>query len=171
MKAKIFLLLFILSAAVWLTLIVLKNMHIGTLIEFGTVQFRTDLTVEQERGTYAALAVYSIVAAVSYAVVIISAAGYLGTSQRSVRNEGWLLMSAILLFMFVPVELYCFWLDWKLVGLQYWGEWPIEEFRKVFLNRVTALAGLPFIAQLCYFTIPLIVFFKPLRQSVSDPEQ
>ncbi|MEW5797678.1 MAG: hypothetical protein AB1728_01610 [Bacteroidota bacterium] len=164
MKAKIFLVLFIISTVVWLTLIVLKNIEIGTLIEFGTVQFRADLTMEQERMTYAVLTKYSIVAAISYAFVIVSAAGYLGTMQRSVRNEGWMLMSAILLFIFVPVELYCFWLDWKLIGLQYWGDWPVEEFRKATVNRITALAGLPFIAQLCYFTIPIFIIFKPLKK-------
>ncbi|MBI2428309.1 MAG: hypothetical protein HYV29_05845 [Ignavibacteriales bacterium] len=165
MKAKLFLLLLSLSAAVWLTLIVLKNIEVSNLIEFGTVQFRPDLTVEQERTAYALFAEYSIVAVIAYTFVIVSAAGYLATSHQSARNEGWLLMSAILLFIFVPVELYCFWLDWKLIGLQHWGEWPVEEFRKVFLNRITALAGLPFIAQLCYFTIPLIVIFKPLRRT------
>ena len=145
----------------------LKNIEVGTLIEFGTVQFRSGLTIEQERTTYAELAKYSIVTIILYAVVIASAAGYLVTSQRSKRSEGWLLMSAILLFIFVPVELYCFWLDWKLIGLQYWGAWPIEEFRKTFLNRITALAGLPFIAQLCYFTIPIFIIFKPLHKKES----
>ena len=164
MKAKLFLLLFTLSAVAWLTLIVLKNIEIGTIIEFGTVQFRTDLTVDEERGTYTALAEYSIGALIAYVFVIISSAGYIATSHRSLKNDGWLLMSAILLFIFVPVELYCFWLDWKLIGLQYWGEWPIEEFRKAFLNRVTALAGLPFIAQLCYFTVPIFIIFKPLQK-------
>lgn len=165
MKEKIFFALFVISAAAWLTLIVLKNLEIGTLIEFGTVQFRTGLTIEQERASYAVLAEHSLTAAAVYVFVIVSAALYLGTMQRLVRNEGWLLMSAILLFIFIPVEIYCFWLDWKLIGLQYWGEWPIEEFRTAFMNRLTALAGLPFIAQLCYFTIPLIVIFKPLRRT------
>ena len=74
------------------------------------------------------------------------------------------MMSAILLYVFVPVELYCYWLDWKIVGLNYWGNWPLEEFRKVLLMRLTALAGLPFIAQMCYYTIPIFIIFKPLQK-------
>jgi hypothetical protein len=165
MKAKIFLTLFIVSAAVWITSIVLKNIEIGTLVEFGTVQFRAGMTVEQERSAYAALAEYSAVALVAYPLTILSAAGYIASTQRSVKKEGWLLMSAILLFIFVPVEIYCCWLDWKLIGLQYWGDWQVEEFRKAFINRLTALAGLPFIAQLCYCTIPIFIIFKPLQKT------
>lgn len=167
MKAKLFFLLLCLSAAVWLMLIVLKNIEIGGLVEFGTIQFRNGLTVEQEQATYATLVEYSAIALVAYPLTIFSAAGYIMTTHRSVKREGWLLMSAILLFVFIPVELYCFWLDWKLIGLQYWGEWSVEEFRKAFLNRITALAGLPFIAQLCYFTIPILIIFKPLQKKES----
>lgn len=137
--------------------------QIGTLLEIGTVEFRSGISKATEMTLYRSIAEYSIGAFIAYLIAVISAAGFLKTTRRSLKNDGWLMMSAILFFMFVPVEVYCFWLDWKIVGLTYWGDWPIEEFRKATLSRVTALAGLPFIAQLCYFTIPLLIITKPLR--------
>jgi hypothetical protein len=167
MKNKIFTLLLILSAAAWFYSIIMRNIAVGNLLEFGTTQFRANLTEENERKMYASLAQNSIIGAGFYIAVLLFAVGYMTTSEKTMQQHGWMLMSAILLFTFVPVELYCFWLDWKLIGLQYWGEWPVEEFRKALMNRVTALAGLPFIAQLCYFTIPILIIFKPLSNAKS----
>lgn len=163
-SAKIFLLLLLLSAAVWLYALSVKNYEAGSLLVFGTVEFRESLDPVSERMVYDSIAQYSIIAFASYPIVLISAFAFVKTTRRSFKDDGWLLMSAILLFMFIPVELYCFWLDWKIVGLNYWGEWPLEEFRKAVLSRITALAGLPLIAQLCYFTIPIFVIFKPFQR-------
>ncbi|MHB1049457.1 MAG: hypothetical protein ACYC09_05190 [Bacteroidota bacterium] len=168
-SAKIFLFLFCLSAAVWGWNTVMMNVSTGSLLEFGTLTFLENLNPGMERTVYADIAERSLYSFAAYPLVIISAIGFLKTTRRSLKYDGWLLMSAVLILIFIPVEIYCLWLDWKIVGLQYWGEWPIEEFRKALIARVTALAGLPFIAQLCYLTIPVIVIFKPLSQQQQHP--
>ena len=142
----------------------LKNIEINRLLQFGTLELSPSLTSETERAAYRSLAEYSIAALVMYPFVLASAILFSITTRRSFKQEGWLLMSAILFFMFVPVEIYCFWHDWKIIGLTYWGTWPLEEFRKAFLQRLSIMAGLPFVAQLCYYTIPILVIFKPLRK-------
>jgi len=164
-KSKFFLFIFTISALCWISAGILKNIQVGNLLEFGTVELKHSLPAEVERTAYYAIAKYSALMFIAYPLTLLSGFGYFITTKRTIKNDGWLLMSAILLLMFVPVELYCFWLDWKIVGLNYWGEWPLEEFRKAFLHRLTALAGLPFIAQLCYYTIPILVIFKPFRKS------
>lgn len=162
--AKIFLIIFILSASVWLYASSMKHYETGSLLKFGTVEFRESLDPDVERSAYDIIAKHSIIVFITYPVVLLCGFGYVTTTRRTFKEEGWLMMSAILLFLFIPVELYCFWLDWKIVGLNYWGNWELEEFRKSFLNRTAALAGLPLIAQLCYYTIPIFVIFKPFKK-------
>ncbi len=164
-RSNFFLIIFTICAACWLGTGIMKNIQFGNLLEFGTVELKQTLTAESERAAYDAIAKYSLIIFITYPLTIISAIGYLMTTTRIVKRDGWLLMSAILLLMFIPVELYCFWFDWKIIGLNYWGDWPLEEFRKAFVVRLTAFAGLPFIAQLCYYTIPILVILKPLRKS------
>ncbi len=164
-RSKFFLIIFTFCTVCWLGAGIMKNIQIGNLLEFGTVELKQTLNAEIERTAYDTIAKLSISLFIFYPIVLISGISYLITTQRTMKNDGWLLMCAILLFMFLPVELYCFWLDWKIVGLNYWGEWPLEEFRKAFVLRLTALAGLPFIGQLCYYTIPILVIFKPFRKS------
>jgi len=163
--AKFFSILFILSAMVWMYTSSMKNYESGHLLKFATIEFEENLNPVIERASYRAIAEYSVMIFISYPIVIFSAIGFVATSQRTFKEHGWLLMSALLLLMFLPVEVYCYWLDWKIVGLNYWGDWPLDEFRKAMIARLTALAGLPFIAQLCYYTIPIIIIFKPLQKS------
>lgn len=157
------LLLFVLASAVWCAASIRSNIQTGTLLEFGTTAFRDGVPESAERAAYAALAENAVARFIAYPLLLLGAVVFVATTELSLRQNGWLLMSAILLFVFVPVELYCCWLDWKLVGLQHWGSWPLDEFRKALLARVTALAGLPFIAQLCFFTIPILALVRPLR--------
>jgi len=153
---KIALLFFLLSSAVWMYSSTVNNYHAGSLLKFGTVEMKTNVDPLVEMQTYRSIAEHSIAGFISYPMVLIFGLSYLMTTKRTLKYDGWLLMSVVLIVMFIPVELLYFWYDWKLIGLLYWGEWPIEEFRKAFLHRFTALAGLHLIAQLCYFTIPKI---------------
>jgi hypothetical protein len=162
--AKFFLIIFMLSAVVWLYASSMKHYESGIMLKFGTVEFKEQMDPAGERAAYRSIAQNSLVTFISYPFVLLAGLGFIMTTRRSLKREGWLMMSAILLYVFVPVELYCYWLDWKIVGLNYWGNWPLEEFRKVLLMRLTALAGLPFIAQMCYYTIPIFIIFKPLQK-------
>lgn len=166
--AKIFTVLFYITFMLFLGSVIVKNVQIMSIIEFGTTDFRQSLSIEKELGSYHTFSQYSLYIYILYPAVIFAAIGFLRTTQRKIKKEGWLLICSILLFLFVPVELFCFWLDWKIIGLNYWGEWPVEEFRKAFSIRLTALAGLPFVAQLCYFTIPIFIIFKPLQKQNSE---
>lgn len=161
---KFYLVVILLSAAVWFGSLILKNIETHTLLQFGTIEISPSLTPETERDSYRSLAEYSVITLVSYPVVLASVILFSITTRRSFKQEGWLLMSAILFLMFVPLEIYCFWYDWKIIGLVYWGNWTLEEFRKAFIQRLTLMAGLPFVAQLCYYTIPILVIFKPLKK-------
>lgn len=162
---KFFLVILFLSAIVWMYASSMKHYESGLMLKFGTVEFVEHFDPVSERADYHSIAENSVIAFVSYIIVLLAGIGFVVTTRRSFKRDGWLLMSAILLFAFVPVELYCYWLDWKIVGLNYWGNWPLDEFRKALLIRLTALAGLPFIAQLCYYTIPIFIIFKPLQKT------
>ncbi len=153
------------SAIAWLATIIAENIELASLFEFGTVRFNAGLQPDLELESYRTIAKVSIAAFFIYPAALLSGYAYLRTSGRTLKHHGWMLMSLILVVLFIPVELYSFWLDWKIVGLVYWGEWSIEEFRKALLNRVMALGGLNLIAQLCYFTIPFFIIFKPLQKT------
>jgi len=163
-KSKIAGVLFIMTALLWLAGTTFQNIASGKLLVFGTVELVQNLPEQTERSVYETIAQTAVVRMLSYPLVILFAFLYVRWTKKSFAANGWLLMSAILLFLFIPVEGYCLWREWKIVGLLYWGSWPIEEFRKAFLVRVTALGGLPMIASLCYYTIIGLIVVRPMKK-------
>jgi len=162
--SKIFLTLFSLSFLLWLGISTYRTLLSDHLLQFGTAEFKTAIDPDFERQVYHDIAKYSVVIFIVYPIAILTGIGYLITTEKKFKNNGWLLMCTILFFIFVPVEAYCAVLDWKIVGLNYWGEWPIEEFRKAFLKRITVLSGAPFLAALSYYTIVILAIWQPMKR-------
>jgi hypothetical protein len=73
-------------------------------------------------------------------------------------------MSALLFYMFVPVELYTISLDARMVYETFFMSATNEVFRELFIARVGALAGTPLIALLCYYTIIALAIFQPFKK-------
>jgi hypothetical protein len=71
------------------------------------------------------------------------------------------MMSAILFYLFTPVEIYTMVLDFRMWLLDVQGSNDLVEFRKLFIHRLAALAGVPIIALLCYYTIIVLAVFRP----------
>ena len=42
------------------------------------------------------------------------------------------------------------------------------EFRQLFIHRLGALAGVPIIALMCYYTIVVLVIFRPFTKTIAQ---
>jgi hypothetical protein len=105
---------------------------------------------------------------VSYVIVLITGVIVLVKSPFALREHGWLMMSAILLYLFVPVEIYTMVLDLRMVHLVFFATGvELSQLREVFLARVGALAGVPIIALFCYYTIFVLIVFQPFRRKTA----
>lgn len=135
------------------------------LLQSGTVEFADYVDPQAEREIYRLLSITAVLVMAAYALVITSAIVFLATSPFRLKDHGWLLMSAILLFLFVPVEIYTLYLDWKMVYLEFYTTADNGTFREVFLARVNALQGTLFIAVLCYYTIVALAVFQPFKRT------
>jgi len=105
-------------------------------------------------------------------IVLITAIWFVATTHLKMKENGWLLMSAILFFMFVPIELYTNYLDVQFMILFHSGPPNHDELLRLFGERIGAFSGVPVIAVLCYYTIIPLVIFKPLnRHTVVNEEE
>jgi hypothetical protein len=73
-------------------------------------------------------------------------------------------MSAILFYLFVPVEAFTMYLDGKMIYQEFFTMVDNEVFRELFVRRMGALKGAPVVALLCYYTIIGLVVFQPFRK-------
>jgi hypothetical protein len=153
------------AATLWLGSVCVRALVAYDLLQPGTVVLNESLSPDVERNVYRLLAGTSIVSMISYVVVVLSSIVFLASSPFRLRDHGWLMMSAILLYLFIPVEVYTMILDYRMVHLEFFSTGAtLAQLREIFLARTGALAGAPFIALLCYYTIFGLIVFQPFRQ-------
>jgi len=134
----------------------------------GTVEFEDYLAPESEREIFRLLSVTSVVVGISYIVALVSSIVFLVTSPYRLKEHGWLLMAAILFYIFVPVELYTMVLDGKMVYKEFFTTADNAVFRQLFVARVKALSGAPVVAIFCYYTAIGLAVFQPFRKTAKQ---
>lgn len=164
LKWRVPLFLLVLSGVFWLGASLIRVIIGNVLLQTGTLQFEEYLPPEAEREIFRLLSIVSLVVIASYLVVIASSVVFLRTMPFSLRQHGWLMMSAILLYLFVPVELFTAFLDGRMIYLEFFTTAERDEFRTIFISRVAALAGAPFVAMLSYYTIIGLAVLQPMRK-------
>jgi hypothetical protein len=163
------LLFLVVGTIFWLGGVNIRVILGSDMLKFGTLEFEDYLSPDVEREIFRLISFTSIVAITGYLVVVISSIVFLITSHFRLRDHGWLMMSAILFYLFVPVEAFTIVIDGKMIYQEFFTTVDNSVFRELFIARVGALAGAPVIAMLCYYTIIILVVFQPLRRKPVDP--
>ncbi len=153
------------SGIVWLGATNIRTLIGSDLLEPGTTRLLEYIAPDAEREIYRLLSMTAIVTMISYLVVLVSGAVFLARSPWKFKENGWLVMSAILLYVFVPVELFCISLDAQMVYLEFFTAEGNTAFRELVLARIGALSGAPFVALFCYYTIVALAVFQPLKRA------
>ena len=162
--SRVALLIMIVGAIVWLGGVNIRALMGNDMLKTGTLEFEEYLAPEAAREIFRLMSFTSVVIMISYATVLVSGTVFLVTSPLRLRENGWLVMSAILFYIFVPVELFTMSLDVRMVYMEFFTTAGNAEFREMFLARVGALAGAPVVALLCYYTIIALAVYRPFTK-------
>ncbi|MGH2575476.1 MAG: hypothetical protein ACRDFC_07235 [Ignavibacteria bacterium] len=158
----------LIASIFWLGAINIRAVIQNELLNFDQFNFRTSIPPDRENTLFQMMSNSSIVIVISYFFVFISAIWFLKTTALKLKHNGWLLMSVILFFIFVPAEIYTYYLDIKFLLLFHSNPPNHDELLRLFGMRLGALSGVPVIALLCYYTIIPLAIFKPLTQKIAD---
>jgi len=161
---RIALVIFIVSGTLWLGGVHVRAIIGNDLLKLGTLEFEEYIPPEAEREIFRLLSLSSIFVMGSYLVALVSSVAFLVASPYKLKEEGWLMISAILFYLFVPVEVFTMFLDGKMIFNEFFTTADNLVFRDLFIARIGALAGTPFIATLCYYTIIALAVFQPLKK-------
>jgi hypothetical protein len=156
------------AAICWLGGINVRAMIGFNLLETGTLDFKPNIHPYVERTVFGLIAQSSMIANTSYVIVWLMGILFLRSTVLRLKEHGWLMLSAILFYMFTPVEVYAIVLDARMWWLDHIGSNDLVEFRKLFIHRLTMLAGVPMIALLSYYTIIVISFLQPMRKKTTE---
>lgn len=168
---RIALFVFVVACIFWLGSVNIRAVVGNDMLKIGTLEFEEYIAPEAEREIFRLLSITSVVIIASYGVALISSMVFLATSPFRLRENGWLMLSAILFYIFVPVEIFTMVLDGKMIYREFFTTAENEVFRELFVARVAALSGAPLIATLCYYTIIGLTIFQPLKKKHPDPHE
>ena len=167
--AKMSLTALCIAGFIWLGGVNIRALIGFDLLQMGTLDFKPNIHPYVERTVFSLIAQSSVVIDIAYVFVWISGLIYMRSTALLLRENGWLMMSVILFCLFTPVEIYTAVLDGRMWYLDHIGSNDLVEFRKIFIHRLAALAGVPMIALLSYYTIICLTVFQPMkRRPLSD---
>jgi hypothetical protein len=158
---RIALFVMVLAGICWLGALNMRAIIGNDMLRTGTLEFDELLPPDAEREIFRLLSLSSLVVIIAYAVTLVSSIVFLVSSPFRLKEHGWLMMGAILFYVFVPVEVYTLVLDGRIVYNEFFTTADNALFRELFLARVGALAGAPLIALLCYYTAIGLAIFRP----------
>ncbi len=161
---RIALFVIVVAGTFWLGAVNIRATIGNDLLKPGTLEFEEYLAPEAESEIYRLISIVSVIVLASYAITVTGSIVFLATCPFKMKQHGWLLMSAILFYLFVPVELFTMYLDGRMIYLEFFTTADNQVFRELFIARVGALAGAPVIAHLCYYTIIALAIFQPMKR-------
>lgn len=161
---RIALLFLIFSSILWLGGVHFRILMGNDLLQWGTLELEELMPPEAEREVYRLISVASTVILPAYVITLLSGTVFLAASPYRLKENGWLMMSALLFYLFVPVEIFTMTIDARMLYNEFFTTSDIGVFRELFLARVGALRGAPFVALLSYYTILVLIVFQPLRR-------
>jgi hypothetical protein len=156
--------LLLIASVFWLGGINIRALIGNELLNYDQFDFRTSIPPDRENTLFQMISNASILICISYFIVLVSAVWFISTTKLKLKENGWLLMCAVLFFLFVPAEIYTNYLDIKFTILFFSNPPNHDELLEIFGERLGALSGIPVIALFCYYTIIPIAVFKPLRR-------
>ena len=158
------LIVLVIGTILWLGSVNARAVLANELLVRGTLTLNAAISPEVERQIYREWSGLGIVMIIGYVLVLAAGMVFLIRSPFRLRDHGWLMMSAILLFLFVPVEVYVMVLDVRMILLAFAYGGTLPAFRELFIARLSALGGAPLVAVLCYYTIIALAVVQPFRR-------
>ena len=162
--SKIFLFLTTLSGSLWM------GAYFARLIVFYRLFEPKELTLRpifNEQNLHAVLVELNsliILTVVLYLVFILTYFIFISISKISLKQNGWLFIVTLIIFLTLPFELYLINFDYKIITSVMTGNFNSPEIVQLIIKRFRVLSSFPVIELFCYFSIFYFVLFKPLTK-------
>jgi len=89
---------------------------------------------------------------------------FLVTSRLSLKKNGWLFISSILIYITAPFEIFLYLKDYKIFNFIYYGGETPANIINLIAERVQILSSFPMILLFAYFAVLFLIVFKPLQK-------
>jgi len=104
----------------------------------------------------------------SYLLLIICFTLYLITVNLKLKENGWLFIISMIIYVTFPFEAILMTIDYKLIAIFFNELFASEEIFELIIERLSLLSSFPIIMILSYLSIPYFIIFKPFTLKPSN---
>lgn len=164
---KILLTLVAISGTIWLgshTIKLFSYFNLFNLNDEGNLILKDFYNTKNIFETIYALLPVMITSIISYIVFILTSVLYVFISKMRLKENGWLLISMLIIAFMLPLEIILLLKDYKLIQMIYENSQQSNEMIEILRLRVSEFSSFPIVSLILYFSIIALIVFKPLTK-------
>jgi hypothetical protein len=152
-------------AAIWLGSYITRLFTVYQFFEPVNMELRP-LYNSQNLGAIFTILMPSILCnVITFPIFLILFLLYLFVSKINIKNEGWLFITLVVIFVTAPFELYLMTIDYNILTQIVSEKYNIDAVMNLIQKRVMVLSSFPLIEVFCYIALLFINVYKPLRKN------
>lgn len=159
---KVFLYLTILAGIIWLGANIERLILSYQLFDGVDFALRTYINNQNLPAIFTVLDASTILTATVYTLFIVFFTLFLITSKISLKQNGWLFIVCLIIFLTLPFEAYLISIDYRSIIMINSGHFDQLTILNLYVRRFKILSSFPIIEILSYFAVLFLVLYRPL---------
>jgi uncharacterized membrane protein len=160
--SKIFLFIFAASGAIWLGSYISRLSLFYQLFQGAEFLLKEFVTDKNLSGIFQTLIAVVSINMLFYLIMLIMFLMFLITAKLSLKQNGWLFISMILIFLTAPFEIYLMTIDYEIVTKVFSGNFDQEAILELVIKRFKVLSSFAIVEILCYLAMIYLFIYQPL---------
>lgn len=161
--SKTFLFTSILLGSLWMGGYLLRLVVFYQLFEAEEFVLRSFLNIENLPGIFMILRSAVAMTLILFPLFILSYISFLFSSKINLKQNGWLFIITILIFITLPFEIYLMTIDYDIVFKINYSNFRTDDVLNLVIKRFKVLSSFPIIELICYFSVIYLMIFQPLK--------
>lgn len=133
------------------------------LFEAEEFVLRSFLNIENLPGIFMILRSAVAMTLILFPLFILSYISFLFSSKINLKQNGWLFIITILIFITLPFEIYLMTIDYDIVFKINYSNFRTDDVLNLVIKRFKVLSSFPIIELICYFSVIYLMIFQPLK--------
>lgn len=133
------------------------------LFEAEEFVLRSFLNIENLPGIFMILRSAVAMTLILFPLFILSYISFLFSSKINLKQNGWLFIITILIFITLPFEIYLITIDYDIVFKINYSSFRTDDVLNLVIKRFKVLSSFPIIELICYFSVIYLMIFQPLK--------
>lgn len=163
--SKVSLFIFVVSGIIWLGSYITRLSMLYQLFQPNTLVLKDSIKINELNSLFQIIGTAIGLSIGSYIIMILAFSLFLFLSKIKFKSNGWLFISAVLIFLTMPFEIYLMSIDYKIIIIMTQESFAPDSVLALVVKRFNILSSFPIIEILSYIAVIYLFIFQPLKNT------